>query len=236
MWYPTIDELKSAGAISGDVDNYRFAISGYGENPGLADFAKKLRENSFFAAFEASAPERFDTLVSKLKAGYLDGIPEGVIFDNIRASEIMPIIKARITKINNDLAAEYAALILEQYSYLRKINYRLCFQYAAKGGDGISQYLSQALLDKELLLNERALKTTPLQNPTKTPTADELYEKIFLSLSKKYKTAELEIFSSENILPRDYGIYCNIAVSMFEEILKLPKADIGIIIRNMFST
>ncbi len=91
MWYPTLDELKAAKVISGRSDAYRFAASGYGLKPGAEDIAEKLRSHSLFRAIEQVAPRVFRQMAEQFQRGYVQGLPEGQIFDQIRETYITPL-------------------------------------------------------------------------------------------------------------------------------------------------
>ena len=90
MWYPSAAELLAAHVISGVVDNYKFAASGYGIRPGTEDFASELRKELLFRAMEKADANAFANLARRYQQRYIEGVPEGIIIDNMRTRTMIP--------------------------------------------------------------------------------------------------------------------------------------------------
>lgn len=86
----------AAQVISGVVDNYKFAASGYGIRPGTEDFASELRKEPLFQAMKRADSSAFANLARRYQQRYIEGVPEGIIIDNMRTRTMIPLIRARL--------------------------------------------------------------------------------------------------------------------------------------------
>lgn len=234
MWYPTVGELLAAKAISGVVDSYRFAASGYGLRPDTQDFEAQLRKHSYFRAIEDADPDRFAALVSRFGKAYAAGQPEGIILDSMRDEYISPLLVTRLAKVNDALAGEFALLMADQLEWIGKKDARLCYDFASKGANTtIVNALSVELKKRELELAERLLRSRAVNEFATQADVDLAYSKVRERLERRFSSRELDLLASSEVKPSQYGKYCEVMSAMFREIGHLQPSDVGNVIRDI---
>ncbi len=236
MWYPSSSELSEYGIITGTVDTYKFAASGYGVKPGSEDFAAQLRKLSIYRAIERTNPSLFGQVSTEFQQKYIDGYPEGIIVDTMR-EKLVPYIQQNLYRADDKTLAEYAALIADQYQALGQINPRICHSYAtSKTETDIYQHLSRDLRSRELALSERVVLSTNTRRSFTQSQLDALYEKIFDKLSKQHPANQLTLLATpEAVKPDQYATYCRLVTAMFREIAQLAPREAGAVMSALFN-
>jgi hypothetical protein len=236
MWYPTKSELLAARAISGTVDSYRFAVSGYGIRPGMEDFANELRKVSIFRAIEEIEPDTFAAIAREFQQRYIDGLPEGTIIDALRDSRMVPLIRSRLPKADDKTLVEYSNLIAEEYEVLGARDSRVCFEYAVKGGSTKAlELFGPELRNRELALSEQVLRSTKTRTALTEAQQEVVYRKVFAKLAARYADADVRLLiEPEKVKPAQYAAYCRVSASMFREIGRLPLVEAGGVLSEFF--
>lgn len=235
MWYPTPAELMQAHVVSGIVDNYRFAASGYGTRPDARTFEEQLRRTPLFDAIEATDPQAFRTVVDMFHHSYIEGVPEGRIMDDLRTSKVTPLILSRMIYADDQLLADYAALMADQYEALGQRDATACFRYAASGAiTNLVDLLPDRLKAREMALSEAVLRSTERRKPTDVPVQP-IYRTIFDKLAAQFGPAQVRILADPaKVSPAQYATYCNLAVAMFRTVAALPPEQAGIVMSHIF--
>ena len=238
MWYPTVPELLAAKAITGVVDDYRFAASGYGSHVDANSFAATLRRTPLFSAIEVADPAVFEAIVDAFYRAYLEGEPEGRILDEMRAKKVTPTIMARLTQADDALLADYARLMADQYEALGQKDVTACYRYAALGADtAMVNMLPMPLRLREMELSERVLGSTARRPAPSAERTQPIYRAIFEKLSAQYGAAQVRLLSDPaRVPPLEYGNYCKLAVALFRAIADLPPDQAGEVMSHIFST
>ena len=236
MWFPKPTELLAARAISGVVDNNRFAASGYGLRPGEEDFKKALRQSTLYRAIEEKEPRAFSEIADAFRRGYLDGMPEGQIQDALRSAKLTPLLRAKMPNADNETLAALAILTADQFETLGAKNAKYCYDYA---GNRMSTTLVDALgpelAQREIALDERILRSSGVPTIVDRERLGSLYATVLEKLTARYGESAVDVLArARSIGPDQYGTYCRLAVAMFREIARLPPADTGAIMKDIF--
>jgi len=237
MWYPSVAELQAAHVISGVVDNYKFAASGYGIRPGTEDFASELRKEPLFRAMEGADSGAFAQLASQYQSRYLEGVPEGIILDDIREHTMLPLIRSRLPLADTQTLIDYAKLVADQYETLGLADAQVCYAYAARGESGKAlQLLGADLKQREVRLSERILSATPTRRPTASQRdLEALYRKVFNRLVARHGEADVGVLlDPAKVRPAQYLSYCRMAAAMFKEFTQLPAAEAETVLSALF--
>ncbi len=237
MWYPTPAELIQAHAVSGIVDNYRFAASGYGLHPDSRTFEELLRRAPLFGAIETSEPQAFNAIVDMFHRAYIEGEPEGRIVDELRTSRITPLILAHMVYADDQLLADYAALMADQYEALGQRDAAACFQYAAKGASSnLIALLPAPLQRREIALSEAVLRSTERRKDTPGASVEAVYRTISEKLAQQFGPAQVRILADPaKVQPAQYATYCKLAVAMFRTVSALPPEQAGVVMSHIFA-
>lgn len=238
MWYPPIPELLAARAITGVVDDYRFAASGYGTHVDADAIAATLRRTPLFAAIESTDRAMFDAIVDAFYRAYLEGQPEGRILDEMRARKVTPTIMARLTQADDGLLADYARLMADQYEALGQKDVTACYRYAALGADtAMVNLLPAPLRQREMELSERVLGSTARRAAPSAERTQPIYRAIFEKLAARYGQQQVRLLADPaRVPPVEYGNYCKLAVALFRAIADLPPDQAGEVMSQIFST
>ena len=227
MWYPTAAELLAAHAISGVVDNYKFAASGYGIRPGSEDFAGELRKEPVFRAMEQADSRAFAKVSSEFQQRYIEGVPEGVIIAHVRR-EMLAAVRSRLSMADDQVLIDYAGLIADQYDAVGKVDAKVCYAYAAGGADSAKavDLFGAELRNREVRLAERILSAAAAsRSPLNKQELEALYRKVFRTLAARYGEPEVRLLMEPaKVKPSQYATYCTVAAAMFREIAQLPQA------------
>lgn len=238
MWYPTTQELLDAHAISGVVDTYRFAASGYGTFPDRRAFEEQLRHAPLFEAIEASEPQTFRAIVDAFHRAYMDGVSEGRIMDELRGTKVAPLILAHMDNADDQLLADYAALMADQYEALGRRDATACFEYSAKGATtNLVNMLPEPLKTREIALSEAVLRATQPRKQKTDISVQAVYRTVFEKLSEQFGPTQVQLLADPAKVPAvQYATYCKLAVGMFRAISALPREQAGAVMSQIFSS
>jgi hypothetical protein len=236
MWYPSNDELIGAHVITGVVDNYRFAVSGYGTLPDSRIFEERLRRTPVFDVIESSEPAIFRAIADGFHRRYIEGVPEGHILDDLRTGKVAPLILAHMVYADDQLLSDYAALMADQYEALGQQDAAACFQFAAgKMNPGLMKLLPERLKTREIALSQAVLRSTKRHMSIRDSPVQALYRTIFNKLAIEFGPAEVRLLADPGkVAPEQYGDYCRLAVAMFREVAALPQDQAGTVMRHIF--
>jgi len=238
MWYPSAEELVAAHAISGVVDDYRFAASGYGIRSGTEDFTRELRKEPLLRAIEQADSSAFANLASQYQQGYVEGVPEGVILNDIRTRIMFPLIRSRLLTADDQILIDYAKLIADEYDELAAVDAETCFTYAATGGDSAKAFnlLGTGLKQRDRRLSERILTSGAIRRST--PSQQELRAmsaKVLGKLVARYGEAEVRLLmDTATVKPPQYAAFCRIAAALYREYAQLPPMEAGSVLSAAF--
>jgi hypothetical protein len=238
MWYPSLNELIAAKVISGPVDAYRFAASGYGLQPDHERFARELRQTPLFAAIAETDPQGFETIVDGFSRGYAEGQSEGAILDEVRNRKIAPVLLAHMVYADDQLLADYAGLMADQYEALGRRDPAACYRYAAQGADmALVNLLPPELKQREMALSEKVVRSTTKREPPTDEKSQPLYRLIFNRLAEQYGAAQVRLLADPaKVPPVEYGNYCKLATAMFRIVAALPPEQAGEVMSHIFAT
>lgn len=236
IWYPTLQELNAARAITGVADAYKFAVSGWGANVGRQEIEEQLtRVGSVFAAFKTARPEDFTKMVDRMTSGYLSGETEGALIDAARA-QLLPIITRYRPLADDQTILDLGRLLVDQYKALAAVDKQLCYEYAS-GVDAKKNYvtyLPDALRQREVELSERILRTATARQPISAKMAEPLWDSIGTRLAKRFRADDLELLTQQNLDGLQRARYCEMVIAMYEEILNLPANSALLVLRSNF--
>jgi hypothetical protein len=234
MWYPTIQELLDANAVT-DVDpGDHFAVSGHEIAPPLASVEKEMRAASGLVdALHDKDPDIARQIYALTRKGLIGGRSNAAMKDEINAL-IMPVVRSNLARSDDDTLLRYAALIVEQYKALLTRDVALCFQYAALGSSSdLITALPADLVKTELELNERALRTATERAPLDVEAAGAAWRLV----AEQMTSGEVDLLNMAPAeVPRSsYAQYCQASITMLKAISVLEKDQATMLMREILS-
>jgi hypothetical protein len=236
MWYPSPGELQASHVVTETVDSHRFAASGLGARPLPAAFAKDLRQNGIFRAFEGVDPKVFARLVDEYERRYEKGQPEGDIEDNLTAM-VAPRIRQHIATADNQVLVDYANLMADQYAAIGARDAGACFIRLTRGATAAQAvFFGPELRERETALQERALRSSYPRTPVPPDLLQSDYAVVFKQLADRYTPDELAMFGqADKVQPAQYATYCRLATAIFRGIAALPPMRAGDVMSAIFT-
>lgn len=133
---------------------------------------------------------------------------------------------------------DYAKLIADEYAAIGAVDAKVCYNYAAIGGDSgrALDLLSSELKQRELRLSEQLLSSTaPSRNAPSKQELEALYGKVFKKLVARYGDADVRLLSEPaKVKPTEYAAYCRGVAAMFREFAQLPPLEAGSVLSAVF--
>jgi hypothetical protein len=236
MWYPSPGELEAAHVVTAMVDNHRFAASGLGAAPKPGAFALDLHHNGIFSAFEEIDPFIFESLIEEYMRRYETGQSEGDIHDGL-TEMVASRIRRQIAASDNQVLVDYANLLADQYAAIGAKDPRACFIRLTRGATASQEvFFSQELRDREIKLQERALRSSFPRTPVPLELLQDDYAAVFLQLSGRYSQEELAMFGhAEKVKPAQYATYCRLATAIFRGVAALSPMRAGDVMSAIFT-
>jgi hypothetical protein len=236
MWRPGIPELMAAKAVTNVSDGSQFAASGY--EPGITQetlaalLAQHVRQ---FAAVRVKQPEDYQRISKVYYQGYLDGMTERELTSWFRA-QLQPITRFHVARADDAVLIDLGRLGTEQLVALGRTDPTLCYQHAAGIGNvDVSGSLPQTLVEREGVLEERAILTSAPRAEAAPGIADALVLKITAASLKRFSPEQAANFLFSSGSPANHGDYCTMVVTIYQEVLALPP-DEAVTVLRYFAT
>src|SRR5215510_7558151 len=167
MWRPSPQALVRAKVVTSIADGTRFAFSGLGADLSKDRVAKVLAGAlPVFDTIRTRFPDQYDALAEEYYNNLVKGKTEAETIEALRG-KLMPFIRTLLPMADDEVLADYNRLLQDQYRELSAKDPSRCYMYAS-GEDtraNFSSELSKAVLQQELSLNERAVKTATKREP-----------------------------------------------------------------------
>jgi hypothetical protein len=236
MWRPSPQALVRAKVVTAIADGTKFAFSGLGADISKERIAKVLAGAlPVFDTIRARFPEQYDALAEEYYNNLVKGKTEAETIDALRG-KLMPFIRTLLPLADDDVLADYNQLLQDQYRELSARDPSRCYMYAS-GEDSranFSSELSKALLQQELSLNERAVKTATARPPVDKHRIEALWKKVHAQMSASGVTnADWALFETKNVPKASHARYCTIATIFIREVGRLPREETGILMREI---
>jgi hypothetical protein len=236
MWRPSPQALVRAKVVTAIADGTKFAFSGLG-----ADLSKerigKVLANALpvFDTIRTRFPDQYDALAEEYYRNLVKGKTEAETIDALRG-KLMPFIRTLLPLADDEVLIDYNRLLQDQYRELSAKDPSRCYAYAS-GEDSranFSSELSKRLLQQELALNERAVKTAAKREQVDKDRIEALWRRVHTQMSASgVTTADWTLFETRKVPKVSHARYCTIATIFVREVGKLPQVEAAILMREI---
>jgi hypothetical protein len=236
MWRPSPQALVRAKVVTAIADGTKFAFSGLG-----ADLSKdrigKVLANALpvFDTIRTRFPDQYDALAEEYYHNLVKGKTEAETIDALRG-KLMPFIRTLLPLADDEVLIDYNRLLQDQYRELSAKDPSRCYAYAS-GEDSranFSSELSKRLLQQELALNERAVKTAAKREAVDKNRIEALWRRVHTQMSASgVTTADWTLFETRRVPKLNHARYCTIATIFVREVGKLPQIEAAILMREI---
>jgi hypothetical protein len=237
MWYPTHNELISAKIVTRIVDPDQFAISGIRNWRDQEAMERELLAVPLYAVVRDHDPEAFKKVADRFSEGVRFGRSVLEINREIQAifaAEILP----RYLQTGPDGALQrYWRSQLAEMESLRKKDPALCLAYLfpelRDSSFNLTQLVPEALVKEDIAaLTELVQQTVRSPHIDQVANVDEELEGVVARISPKMPRAQ-EILSEPLKYANEPDAVCLAMLAFYSDILMLPTARSGVILRNL---
>jgi len=236
MWRPSPQALVRARVVTSIADGTRFAFSGLGADLSKDRVAKVLAGAlPVFDTIRARFPDQYDALAEEYYNNLVKGKTEAETIEALRG-KLMPFIRTLLPMADDGVLADYNRLLQDQYRELSAKDPSRCYMYAS-GEDvraNFSSELSKTLLQQELGLNERAVKTAAKREAADKRLVESLWKKVHAQMSAGgVSNADWALFETKKVPKASHARYCTIATIFVQEVGRLPQHETAILMREI---
>ncbi|MBS0523459.1 MAG: hypothetical protein JSS04_07460 [Proteobacteria bacterium] len=237
IWYPTDGELAEGRVVTAFVDSYRFAASGFGADATLLAFEGELRRTPGLEALSESRPELFDDIAGLYLKRYVEGRSIGEIEDEVRQTEVAPVIATRLPQVDDGILVDYARLLADQYAALGARDPAACFTYITRGSDArMIAMMGPALQKREVELTERVLRSKSHRAAASAEAVQAINVEVYKKVAVAFDSQAAALLSEPaKVQPDQYALFCNVAVARLNAITSLPAHEAGDLMSSLFT-
>lgn len=238
MWQPDSATLLGANVVTRITDGNTFAASGFGGNLTKEKIATDLVKVPIFRTIRVKFPDQFDAMVDQYLESILKGKTQQETLEILR-SKLLPFLISLIPQADDDVLIDYNRVLIDQYSFLSTKNASACYFYAS-GTSPAANYsaeFSNDLLQRELEVNERIVRTATTRPSTSPAVVNALFAKLRKALMAKGLTdADFRMLKSDNVDRSRHAQYCRASILFFRGISDLPFQESATVLRSIFAS
>jgi hypothetical protein len=236
MWRPSPLALMRARVVTGIADGSKFAFSGLGADLSKERIGKVLAHAlPVFDTIRTRFPDQYEALAEEYYHNLVKGKTEAETIEALRG-KLMPFIRTLLPLADDEVLIDYNRLLQDQYRELSAKDPSRCYAYAS-GEDSranFSSELSKRLLQQELALNERAVKTAAKREQVDQNRIEALWRRVHTQMSTGgVTTADWTLFETKRVPKASHARYCTIATIFVREVGKLPQIEAAILMREI---
>jgi hypothetical protein len=242
MWFPTIEELRAARAITSNTDGRH--LSPGRPKPSVTSDAveSELRNNIVGIALERVEPAVFRQIVEESLGLKNDGGTEDDIYFNVFQRRVMPIYTRSSAALPNRQMVATFRTIIETARQIGDSDPRVCrdwlMQEAGRPIPSISPHISReqmAALDRTVA-DTITTAADPRQRATAPREEPPQLNLVFQRLEARLPREQMLIYDSLNSPSHPPNAVCSLVIQLYTEILRLPEREAGPLLRFLVST
>ncbi|MGB8401585.1 GYF domain-containing protein [Bradyrhizobium sp.] len=237
LWKPASSVLLQANVITAISDGSDFAMSGIGTSLTKSDLGTKLSKTiPLLEPLRARFPNEYDSVVQVYYDSFKSGKTEAESFAAGREEQLVILKKLR-PLADDAVLSDISAVYADQYDALGSKSPAQCYQFASGIGNTVMPSdIPLALRTRENDINRRVVETAKARAAVSAAASDAILKKVRAAMaSKGVKNEQFDLLSGASISSGKYSDYCKVATMFFREISKLPHAEAGMIMRDMFA-
>ena len=199
---------------------------------------RQLVDNAAFAAIKRYDAPTYRTVMSELSIAVRQGKGEAEGFALVR-SIIEPLVLKRLPEASDEAAAKYMAVQVKEITELQAAGGELCFDYLFPQGNKareLQKHLSAETRKADYAaLGEliRSASTSP-QQPPLASEAEPLLAPVVAGMNERFGR-DLGMLQAPQAPGVDRPKVCEMTISMYNQILKLPPAQSGMLVRYLLA-
>ncbi len=195
----------------------------------------ELQRLPTYQEIKDSDPQAYETITAIVHDGVRKGQTGYMIASRIQPV-IMEVFDKYLPHASDDAIVAFATHFVRRIMELTQISPDLCYQYLFPQEYGLPDQDDKTLQEASAAM--AAVIRTATHNPQPSPDASQseaLLESVRITLHKEYGD---DLFLLANPLGEsvDKKKVCTMMVAMYEEVLKMPKKESGMVLRYLLSS
>jgi hypothetical protein len=234
MWYPTHEEMLSAGVLT------RQSLGG--ETAAVAtairskeSLSAELKKIDVFAALAERSPTDFDRVAEAAWQKVQQGATDAEVTTAARG-QLTATMPRFLRLASDDTLVAYQALMQEQLEALRKKDVNACVEMAFPSGQHMSVVgnLPPVLIQREMNLMAQLFREADPKRALKP--SQQAVERVVTQAAGRMTQEQLEAFSDTEARRRDPKAACASAIAFFGGLNSIPLAERGRALRVLYSS
>jgi hypothetical protein len=239
MWYPTHGELVHAGVVTKIVDAAQFGLSGIAEWRDKDALERILAAVPGFAAIRENDPDGFGVIAKRFAEGVQAGQSINEIVQDtqaILASQLLP----KYLQVGPDVQlVDYWKTQIAEMDYLEVTSPSACVQFLfpeLRSADfNLVKLVPAALIEQDIAALSALIRATVhAQDRQPSATVDQDLKAIVEVILRRNPDAD-EILSEPIKYRTQPKLLCSTITAFYKQILQLPAARSGPILRELMS-
>lgn len=234
LWTPTNQELFAARVVTNIAPPGKFAMSGFGAafTPEAAGEAVTTIVPAL-AALSERDPSAANAIFQSFHQMYLNGdsLEEGAI---MARAKIDTEVQKHLAFADDETMAQFARLIADEYRHIYALDRHVCYKYMTGEPVDISNYLSPELIERELDIQGRVIRTASQRQPMPQAAIDAAWREVLKILQAGPQKKNLALLGATP-RPDQYGDFCQLYIALYEAILRLPPDRAAALVRALMS-
>jgi hypothetical protein len=241
MWFPPTSVLLAEKAATQLVNSADFALSGIPQSELTDDSIEQgLLANDMYAAIRKADPQTYRAILER----FTDGVRRGKTISEMR-SEIYPLganlFQQLLPHASDDNLVTYTNFLVHQLSVLKSSDPSDCYYAANAAKTTSSAYIALTGRHKDLFAEEDKLEARILAESTgkdkHIPREEEVeasLKQISTGLQRRFGD-DAQLLSADNVAVEKHRAYCEVLVSTYAAVLKLPRTQAVALLRYIYA-
>jgi hypothetical protein len=181
-------------------------------------------------------PEDYNSVVQAYLESYQSGKTEAE-YKIAGQGALLAILKRLRPLADDDVLADFGAILADQYDALGLKSSVQCYRYASGVGNTIiAPDFPEALVARANNVDKRVIETATLRAAVSTASISAVWKRIGVALTTRgVKNDQFGLLAADTVPPEKYAEYCTVAAIVFREISKLPRNEAGILLRDILT-
>ena len=237
-WQPSLGELITAHIVTPSLATVESPAGRSGPiTAALLD--RELRRAPFFTLLKEQEPAGYRKLVDEIHAG----LQTSGNAENFQL-RLYPMARAvsyeRLSRAEDTLLLDYAAMILEQISLLYSESAQVCNRYFGMDLSGAAldtaKYFSEEMLVSETALMAEVLRSSAAREyqPPARHTIQARWNMLMAHIGKRYGN-DAVLFFETRTANRDADQTCHVLYEFYKAVTRLPAREAGPVLRYHFA-
>lgn len=243
MWYPSVEELKQAGVITGLTSGYEFSLTGLEKWGNETELERDLLKTPLYETLKRREPETF----TQMKEAIQQTARQGGSVNTLRKQSLpllVQLLNKRLPRTSDQAIIRFVDVLITQVDQLRAASPELCMSYLFERETGINNdysiHFKEGVVAEELNAMRDVIEYHDANR--RVPTNQEVQpglQKAFKLVARELGNEGLQMIAKsgdkEFRATTNKAKFCEAMSCFFKSIRKLPKAEAANIIRFMMS-